>query len=106
MPTPANALFWASLLLVMRDLHEKGIEHIQYILFHPAIIAALCVLFSALLVLPIRMFSFKFKTTDFMPNWQQFTLILIILGLYFFIGIGAIPIGILLYPLLSLTLRK
>jgi CDP-diacylglycerol--serine O-phosphatidyltransferase len=106
MPTPANALFWASLPLVLSDLHGKGMETLQIVLFHPAIIAALCILFSVLLVLPTPMLSFKFKNTDFLPNWQRFTLIWLVLGLYFIIGISALPVGILLYPLLSLTLRK
>jgi CDP-diacylglycerol--serine O-phosphatidyltransferase len=106
MPTPANALFWASLPLVLRDLLEKNLSNVEAILFHPVVIAILCVLFSALLVLPIPMLSFKFKTTAFKPNWQRFTLIWLILGLYFIIGVSAIPIGILVYPLLSLTIRK
>jgi uncharacterized SAM-binding protein YcdF (DUF218 family) len=52
------------------------------------------------------MLSFKFKTLDFKSNWQRFTLIWIILGLYFIVGASAIPIGILLYPLFAFTLRK
>jgi CDP-diacylglycerol--serine O-phosphatidyltransferase len=106
MPTPANAMFWASLPLVLRDLHEKNLLNVEAILFHPVVIAVFCVLFSVLLVLPIPMLSFKFKTTAFKPNWQRFALIWFVLGLYFIIGVSAIPIGILVYPLLSLTIRK
>ena len=106
MPTPANALFWASLPLVLKDFHEKKLIRLEAIFFNPGAIAALCVFFAVLLVLPIPMLSFKFKTTAFRPNWQRFVLIWIILGLYFVIGVSAIPIGILVYPLLSLTIRK
>ncbi|MCL2682362.1 MAG: CDP-diacylglycerol--serine O-phosphatidyltransferase [Bacteroidales bacterium] len=106
MPTPANAIFWASLPLVLQELHQKELWNLEAVIFHPIAIAGLCVLFSALLVLPIPMVSFKFKTTAFKPNWQRFTLIWLILGLYFIIGVSAIPVGILVYPLFSLTLRK
>ncbi len=106
MPTPANAMFWASLPLVVNDLYTKFSPETVKMVFHPAIVAVLCVIFAALLVLPIPMLSFKFKTTAFKPNWQRFVLIWLVLGLYFVIGISAIPVGILVYPLLSLTLRK
>ena len=106
MPTPANGLFWASLPLVLRDLHEKGLTAVEAIVFHPVAIAALCVLFAVLMVLPMPVLSFKFKSTDFVPNWQRYVLVWFVLGLYFIIGISAIPIGILVYPLLSLTLRQ
>jgi CDP-diacylglycerol--serine O-phosphatidyltransferase len=106
MPTPANAIFWASLPLVVNDLHTKFSADVVRMFFHPVIIAVLCVIFAALLVLPISMLSFKFKTTAFKPNWRQFVLIWFVLGSYFIIGVSAIPIGILAYPLLSLTMRK
>ena len=106
MPTPANAMFWASLPLVFRDLYEKELFNLQIAIFNPYVIIGFCILFAALLVLPIPMLSFKFKTTDFKPNWQRFVLIWFVLGLYFIIGVSAIPIGILVYPLLSLTIRK
>jgi CDP-diacylglycerol--serine O-phosphatidyltransferase len=106
MPTPANALFWASLPLVLRDLHVKEFVKLEAFFFHPISIAILCVIFATLLVWPIPMLSFKFKTIDFKSNWQRFVWIWIVLGLYFIIGMSAIPIGILLYPLFSLTIRK
>lgn len=107
MPTPANALFWASLPLTLTDLNKKLLGHLAEWLFHPWVLLGLCVLFAALLVLPIPMLSFKFKTTAFKPNWQRFVLIWLVLGLYFVIGISAIPVGILIYPLFSvLTCRK
>jgi CDP-diacylglycerol--serine O-phosphatidyltransferase len=106
MPTPANALFWASLPLVVNDLQTKFSPETVKMLFHPNIIAVLCVIFATLLVVPIPMLSFKFKSTAFKPNWQRFVLVWLVLGLYFVVGISAIPIGILVYPLLSLTLLR
>ncbi|MDR1951846.1 MAG: CDP-diacylglycerol--serine O-phosphatidyltransferase [Bacteroidales bacterium] len=106
MPTPANAMFWASLPLVVNDLIAKFSSDTAKLLFHPVLIAILCVIFSLLLIAPMQMLSFKFKTIDFKSNWQRFVLIWFVLGLYFIIGVSAIPIGILVYPLLSLTLRK
>ena len=106
MPTPANAIFWGSLPLVMNDLYTRFPAETVDMLFHPIVIGVLCVVFAVLLVLPVPMLSFKFKTVAFKPNWQRFVLIWLILGLYFVIGVSAIPVGILVYPLLSLTLRK
>ncbi|MDR2907654.1 MAG: CDP-diacylglycerol--serine O-phosphatidyltransferase [Bacteroidales bacterium] len=106
MPTPANALFWASLPLVVNDLHSKFSPETVKMLFHPTLMVVLCIVFAALLVVPLPMLSFKFKSTAFKPNWQRFVLVWLVLALYFMIGISAIPIGILIYPLLSLTLIR
>ena len=106
MPTPANAMFWASLPLVLREFHEKELVNLEAVFFHPIAVGVFCVVLATLLVLPIPMFSFKFKTLGFKPNWQRFVLIWFVLGMYFVVGISAIPLGILVYPLLSLTLRK
>ena len=106
MPTPANGLFWASLPLVLRDLHVKELWTLEAIFFHPVVVAIVCVIFAILLVLPAPMLSFKFKSIAFKPNWQRFVLIWVILGLYFIIGIAALPVGILIYPLFSFSLRR
>jgi CDP-diacylglycerol--serine O-phosphatidyltransferase len=106
MPTPVNALFWASLPLVLMDLFKRDLLSLEAFVFHPITIASFCLIFAILLVLPIPMLSFKFKSIDFKSNWRQLTLIWIVLGLYFIIGVSAIPIGILLYPLFSFSLRK
>ena len=106
MPTPANALFWASLPLVFRDLFERELHHLQVIFFNPLVVIGLCVIFAVLLVAPIPMLSFKFKSIDFKPNWQRFVFIGLVLGSYYIIGISAIPFGVLIYPLFSLTLRN
>ena len=106
MPTPANAMFWASLPLVLRDFTVKELTQLEVIMFHPLMIAGFCVLLAILLVLPIPMLSFKFKSIDFKSNWQQMVFIWIVLILYFIIGVSAIPLGILMYPLLAFTIRK
>jgi CDP-diacylglycerol--serine O-phosphatidyltransferase len=106
MPTPANALFWASLPLVLQDFYAKELWTLDAFFFHPITIACLCVTFAILLVLPIPMLSFKFKSIDFKSNWQRLTLIWLVIGLYFVIGVSAIPIGILIYPLFTFLLRK
>ena len=106
MPTPANGMFWATLPLVLRDLHERDLLQLEAFLFHPINIAVLCVVFAAFLVLPIRMFSLKLKQPGFVPIWQQVALVGTVAILFFIIGFAAIPVGILIYPLLSLTLRK
>ena len=105
MPTPTNGMFWASLPLVFRDLLERDMINLAAFVFHPMVIAVLCVIFAVLLVLPIHMFSLKLKP-GFVPIWQQVVLVGLVAVLFFIIGFAAIPVGILIYPLLSLTLRK
>jgi len=105
MPTPANGMFWATLPFVLRDLYQRELWNLEAIIFHPITIAVLCVIFTALLVLPIRMLSLKLKA-GFVPSWQQFSLVGIVAVLFFIVGFAAIPIGILIYPLFSLTIRK
>jgi len=114
MPTPANAMFWASLPLVLHNLYEQELTNLQALIFNPVVLAVLCVIFALLLVLPIPMLSFKFKNIDFKPNWQRHVLIWLVIGLFFFFekstipitGVIAIPIAILIYPLFSFTIRK
>jgi len=106
LPTPANGMFWASLPLVISDLHRKELFNLDAFFFHPIVVAGLCVFFAILLVLPIPTISLKFKTVDFKSNWQRFVMIWFVLGLYFVIGISALPIGILIYPVFSYFCSK
>lgn len=107
MPTPANALFWATLPMLIIDFQERfsGASWVND-LFHPLVIGGLCIWLAILLIVPWPMLSLKFKNFGFKQNWSRYLLLWIVLGLYFCIGIAAIPIGVLLvYPILSLLKR-
>ncbi len=62
LPTPANAIFWGGLLYSYSD----------FFIFQPWILVALVLLFSALLVSEIPMFSLKSKGFSWKENKTQY----------------------------------
>ncbi len=94
LPTPANALFISSLYF----LQGTSLE----VLTQPYALVAITVLFSFLLVSPLRMFSLKVKSGGWKGNEIRIIFLLIsILCLIFFKQAG-IPLIIFAYLLLSL----
>ncbi|MEA3317054.1 MAG: CDP-diacylglycerol--serine O-phosphatidyltransferase [Bacteroidota bacterium] len=98
LPTPANAIFFASLIITSNIYPES---FIATIINNRYILIAIIVFFSFMLVAEFPMFSLKFKNLKFTKNKIR----------YFFIGISvillislhtiAIPIIILFYIILS-----
>ena len=89
--TPANALFFAGLCIFFVDAltlnldgigtwglnktihtNDIGLEFVVYMI-------GLCIIMSAMLVMPIRMFSFKFKSMKWKGNEIRYAFILIML---------------------------
>lgn len=128
--TPANALFFAGLLLAVFQFYGNGSWNIntekQFAELHfeehssfntigylagkrfSILLTSLCVLFSFLLVAPIRMFSFKFKNMSWKGNEVRY----IFMGIVLFSILGAllinnlflsVPIIILLYIVTSMV---
>lgn len=119
MPSPANGIFWASILLTFHWYIEhqvmnaginvgstyfvmwNGYQNFMYV------ILLLILLSSWLMVSPIRMFSFKFQKGGFSNNQIPFIFIgLVVITTIFFLAayqsiIPAIPICMLLYIVLS-----
>jgi CDP-diacylglycerol---serine O-phosphatidyltransferase len=101
MPTPANAIFFASIPLIL--LHQpEQIPFINNILGNPGILIILIITFSLLLVAPIPLFSLKFKDFSWSVNHMQYILIVSSIILLIFLQFFAIPIIILLYLFLSI----
>jgi len=92
--TPANTIFITSLPLLYNDVGRW--------LYQPAVLLALTVVFSFLLVSPIRFFAFKFKSFRWKENKVQFTFLIVSVLLLVAVKFLAIPIIIILYILLSL----
>lgn len=84
MPTPANAIFWASLI----SSSEGWLTSMQ---FNTAFLTAFIVLFSWLLVCEIPMFALKFKNFTWTDNKIKFiflSLVLVILTIAAIVGIS------------------
>lgn len=94
LPTPANALFWVSLMV--------GIEkYLPMNIYLPAGVILLVFVFSFLLISEIPMFSLKVSNFSWKDNSLQYILLLCILILLLLFGFAGISLGIILYILLS-----
>jgi CDP-diacylglycerol--serine O-phosphatidyltransferase len=98
LPTPANALFFASLVWVL-TFRSIGIWHF---LSNPIALALLIVVFSYLLIAELPLFSLKFKKKKGKDNSIRFIFLLSSLFILVFLKIEGLPFVILLYILLSL----
>lgn len=98
LPTPANALFWGSLIVGSGDL----------ILMHVNVIAliGLILVFSWLLVAEIPMFSMKFKDLTWKNNRITYVFIIVSIPLLIILKLSGIAAVIAWYILLSLVTQK
>lgn len=99
LPTPANAIFWAS-FPVIKEFSEQ--QWLINILYNPAFIIVALLIFSLLLVSEIPMFSFKLKTLGFRENLDRYIFLLSLVALLVIVGISAIIFIIPLYVTVSL----
>ncbi|MTI19622.1 CDP-diacylglycerol--serine O-phosphatidyltransferase [Fulvivirga sp. RKSG066] len=96
LPTPANALFLSSLVFF------KGNSDFSSFINDPVLIA-ITVIFSLLLVAPIRLFSLKLKNFSWSDNKIVIIFLILSAGLIVTLGIIGLPFVILLYIALSLV---
>lgn len=99
MPTPANALFWGSLLVGGHDFLVSESFNALYLL-------ALVILMSYLLIAEIPMFSLKFKNLTWKDNKVSYIFLLVCIPLLIIFRISGFAAIILWYILLSLITRK
>ena len=90
LPIPANALFWIGVCFA--DTRD----------WHPAIILALIVLFSYLMVSNLPMFSLKASNLSWSNNKLRYILVIASLGLVIWLGLTGLAGAIIAYILLSL----
>ncbi len=102
LPTPANALFFASLPLVYFQAESTGLTMIQNTLSDYWILLLLVVIFSGLLVSNIKLFSMKFENFSFKSNFLRYVLMGVFVVLFIWKGFYALPLTIILYILLSI----
>ncbi|MBQ8594128.1 MAG: CDP-diacylglycerol--serine O-phosphatidyltransferase [Bacteroidaceae bacterium] len=95
LPTPANALFWGSLVVGGYDFLVSEDFNALYLL-------GLVALTSWLLVAEIPMFSLKFKNLSWSDNKIRFLFLLGCLPLILVLGLGSLAAIIIWYAFLSL----
>lgn len=98
LPTPANALFFAALALIIFDQNAAALSFLH----HPLLIAIIVVVFSLLLVAEIPLFSLKFTTFKGKENFIRYLFLAVSLGLLLLFSIKGLGAIILLYLLLSI----
>ena len=98
LPTPAMALLVASGLYVY---HQSDVLQGIQLLVQPRFWEALAVILAILMVLPVRMFSLKFKHLKWKGNQIRYTFVAISLILLVSLQAIALPIIILWYIILS-----
>lgn len=101
LPTPANALFWASLPLTQFQF-DSGyclipLHMMEEMLFNPYILLLIIVLFSYLLIAEVPLMSLKFKSFSWKKNKFRYLLVLTSLALLIVLYFAAIPFILLLY---------
>ena len=99
LPTPANALFWGSLILGIGDKLDSYPVALFFIL-------AGILVSSYLLVAEIPMFALKFKQWKWKGNEIKFIFLLTCLPLLLIFGITAFAIIIAWYVVLSVIVMK
>jgi CDP-diacylglycerol--serine O-phosphatidyltransferase len=92
LPTPANALFCASFVYAAIS-SGKAVE-VEWI-------ALISVVMAALLVSPIRMFSFKLKSFGWQQNKSLYIFLVLSLVALLTLGVYSVPVIIVLYIVIS-----
>lgn len=106
LPTPADALFFASLPLVMYQGHENDLENVNRIVQSFWFLMPATVIFSGLMVSEIPLMSLKFKNFSFTDNKARFLLISIALILLLLLGYIALPLIVVVYIAISMFFKS
>ncbi len=110
LPTPANAIFFASIPLIL-CLQPNIFTIIKLTFFlnffsNARILTILVVFFSYLLISDFHLFSMKFKNWNFADNRVRYLFLGTTMVLLIFFSLSAIPLIILTYLLLSMGFQK
>lgn len=102
LPTPMNAIFIASLPLIMM----KNWIAITDLILNVYVLGAIILLNSFLLVSEVPLMALKFKSFAFGPNAAKYIFLILTLILLLSLQIFAIPVVFLLYIIISLFSKK
>ena len=99
LPTPANALFWGSLIVGL-DQYEVSFEGLEWIILIGTFLS------SYLLIAEIPMFALKFKHWGWKDNEIKYVFLLSCIPLLLFLGIIGFAAIIAWYVILSIATSK
>jgi CDP-diacylglycerol--serine O-phosphatidyltransferase len=106
LPVPANAIFWAGVTLLDYTITNRSANIMMKRAFEqPFVIIIFTVMLSLLLVSELPMFSLKFKNLNWVGNEIRFGFLGSAVVLTALLGIGALPVVILLYVLISIIAK-
>jgi CDP-diacylglycerol--serine O-phosphatidyltransferase len=94
LPTPANALFWASLAAGSQDFLISDN-------FNVLMLLSMVIIMSLLLVSEIPMFSLKFKHLSWRDNKVSYLFLLVCIPMFFIFKLSAFAAIIVWYIVLS-----
>ena len=100
MPTPANAILWASFAIIAGVARNS---EVPLLLFTKTNLLITIIITSLLLVSELPMFSLKFAGLSISGNWYRYLFLLAALLLLIFMKGYALPVIILLYIAMSLA---
>lgn len=109
LPTPANALFIASLPLLIANVPEYRILNVEFLapfFSHPIILIILSLVLSFLLVSEIPFIALKFKSLSWNNNKSTYILLIGSLLMILLLGIQAIPFIFSFYIVISFFSRS
>lgn len=103
LPTPANAVFWASFPLIIYGSSESEMAvSLAELMSESRIVLILILVFSFLLIAEIPLFSLKFQNFSWKDNQSRFLFLGITLILFLSFSYYSLPFIILLYLLISI----
>ncbi len=110
LPTPASAIFFASIPLILNlQPHIFTLIRLEFLLTlfaNPRALAILAVFFSYLMVSDIRLFSMKLKSTGWKENNFRYIFLAFIAVMIILFSLSAIPFILIGYLLLSMIFQK
>lgn len=98
LPIPANAMFYASLALIVEFGKSAAVNNI---IMNPFFIAAVIVLFPCLMISEIPMFSLKVKNFNWKGNQVRFSFLALCVVLLLSMQLYSLPLIIISYILVS-----
>lgn len=101
LPTPANALFISALPFII-----MGNSFIAPYIDNAAVLIAITLLFSYLMVAELKLLALKFKNRSWQDNKARFLFLALSILILLFLQVQGIPLIIILYLLLSIIGNK
>lgn len=106
LPVPANAIFWAGVMLLDFTMTNNSANIMMKEAFkQPYVVIVFAIMLSLLLVSELPMFSLKFKNLNWTGNEIRFGFLGSAVLLTALLGVGALPVVILLYVLISIIAK-